>query len=111
MGNTVTHCSVYITAPDYDTAIKIARIIVTEQLAACANVLGEITSVYRWEGQIQEEGEVALIAKTTVAQFPALAARVKAMHPHQVPCIVAWPIAAGHQPYLDWITAETGTAS
>ncbi len=102
----MTHCSVYITAPDHETALKVARIVVTERLAACANVLGLVTSVYRWEGAIHEEGEVALIAKTTTAQFPALAARVKAIHPYQVPCIVAWPIAAGHQPYLDWITAE-----
>ena len=103
--------SVYMTAPDQDTAVRIARIIVTEQLAACVNILSPITSVYRWEGKVEEDGEVALIAKTTAAQFPALAARVKALHPYQVPCIVAWPIAAGYQPYLDWINAETAIPS
>jgi periplasmic divalent cation tolerance protein len=104
----MSHLSVYITAPDYDLAVKIARALVDDQLAACVNILGETTSVYRWQGEIREEGEVALIAKTTSAQFPAVAERVKALHPYDVPCIVAWPIVAGHQPYLDWISAETG---
>ena len=103
----MTHHSVYITAPDHETALKIARLIVTEQLAACANILGATTSVYRWEGKIQEEGEVALIAKTSGARLAELITRIKAIHPYQVPCIVAWPIAAGHPPYLDWISAET----
>ena len=107
----MAHHSVYITAPDHDTALRIARLIVTEQLAACANVLGAITSVYHWEGKLQEEGEVALIAKTSEARLPELIARVRAIHPYQVPCIVAWPIVAGHQPYLDWISAEARAAS
>jgi len=106
----MTHCSVYITAPDRDTALAIARTLVEEHLAACANILGPITSVYRWEGKVLEEGEVAMIAKTTEDRVPALIARVKAIHPYQVPCIVAWSIMAGHQPYLDWISAETKPA-
>lgn len=103
----MSHYSVYVTAPNHETALKIAHIIVEERLAACANILGAITSVYRWEGRVQEEGEVALIAKTTEEQLPALIARIKTIHPYDVPCIVAWPIVAGHQPYLDWISAET----
>jgi periplasmic divalent cation tolerance protein len=107
----MTHHSVYVTAPDRDTALAIARAIVDERLAACANVLGAMTSVYRWDGKVVEEGEVAFIAKTTSAQLPALIARIKALHPYQVPCIVAWPIAAGLQAYLDWISAEATPAS
>jgi len=103
----MTHCSVYITAPDRDSALAIARTLVEERLAACANVLGPITSVYRWEGKVHEEDEVALIAKTTEERLPALIERAKAIHPYQVPCIVAWPIFAGHTPYLHWISAET----
>ncbi|HEY1720881.1 MAG TPA: divalent-cation tolerance protein CutA [Magnetospirillaceae bacterium] len=103
----MAHHSVYVTAPDHETALKIARAIVDERLAACANILGPMTSVYRWEGKVMEEGEVSFIAKTTEAQLPVLIARIKTLHPYQVPCIVAWPIAAGHQPYLDWISAET----
>ena len=100
------HHSVYVTAPDRETALNIARTIVEERLAACANILGPMTSVYRWEGKVTEEGEVAFIAKTAETELPALVARIKALHPYQVPCIVAWPIVAGHQPYLDWISAE-----
>ncbi len=102
----MSHCSVYITTPNTVVALGIARAIVEEQLAACANILGPVTAVYRWDGKMQEEGEVALIAKTTDAQMPALIEKVKAIHPYQIPCIVAWPIVAGHQPYLDWISAE-----
>ena len=101
------HYSVYIAAPDRDTALAIARTLVEERLAACANLIGPIASVYRWEGRVHAEGEVALIAKTTEARLAALIARVKALHPYQVPCIVAWPIAAGYAPYLEWISSET----
>jgi periplasmic divalent cation tolerance protein len=104
-------CSVYITTPDPDTARAIARALVEERLAACANILGPISSIYRWEGKVHEEGEVALIAKTGADRVEALIARAKALHPYQVPCIVAWPIAAGYQPYLDWISAEMKPAS
>ena len=102
-----THYSVYITAPNRDSALAIARQLVEARLAACVNVFDPIVSVYRWEGTVHQEGEVAMIAKTTDAQVPALVARAKAIHPYRVPCIVAWPIAGGHQPYLDWISAET----
>jgi periplasmic divalent cation tolerance protein len=61
----VSHFSVYVTAPDRDGALAIARTLVNERLAACANIVGPITSVYRWEGKIEEASEVALIAKTT----------------------------------------------
>ena len=99
--------SVYITAPDRDVALRIARTLVEEKLAACANILGPMTSVYRWEGRVMEEGEVALITKTSGRRLAELMARAKAIHPYQVPCIVAWPIETGHQPYLDWIETET----
>lgn len=102
----MSHHSVYITAPDRETALAIARTVVDERLAACANILGPVTSVYWWDGKLNEEGEVALIAKTTQDRLAALIARVKAIHPYEVPCVVAWPIAAGHQPYLDWISVE-----
>src|SRR5262249_35102299 len=98
--------SVYITAPNQDVALRIARTLVEERLAACVNILGPVTSVYRWEGKIEQEGEIALIAKTSTERLDELTARVKAVHPYQVPCIVAWPIEAGYGPYLDWISDE-----
>ena len=100
------HRTVYVTVPDRETALAIARAIVGERLAACANLLGEIQSVFWWDGSVREEGEVALIAKTTEEQAPALIARIRALHPYAVPCVVTWPIAEACQPYLDWISAS-----
>jgi periplasmic divalent cation tolerance protein len=105
------HYSIYITTPDRETAHAIARALVEERLAACANVFAPVFSIYRWEGAVHEDGEVALIAKTSADRMAALIERVKALHPYQVPCIVAWPIADGYQPYLDWISAETNPVS
>jgi periplasmic divalent cation tolerance protein len=75
----------YITAPP-DTADEIARTLVAEQLAACVNRV-PVESVYRWKGEVHEESEVALLAKTTDEQYGALQARVLELHPHDVPCI------------------------
>ncbi len=99
--------SVYVTVPDEETARHIARTVVDERLAACANILPGCRSVYRWQGQVEEAGEVALILKTASARFPALERRIRELHPYEVPCIVAWEVRDGHGPYLDWVTAET----
>ena len=103
---TQTLC-VYLTAPDRDVALRLARALVDERLAACVNLLGPIRSVYRWQGAVEEADEVAMIAKTTAGQFAALEQRVRALHPYEVPCIVAWPHSHGTAPFLDWIAAET----
>jgi periplasmic divalent cation tolerance protein len=103
----MNHCSIYITTPDRESAVMIARNLVESRLASCANLLGAITSIYWWDGKVHETGEFAFLAKTTDERVQSLIDRVKSIHPYQVPCIVAWPIAAGHQPYLDWISAET----
>jgi periplasmic divalent cation tolerance protein len=100
-------CSVYITCARDDEAEAIARALVDERLAACVNILGPVRSVYRWQGARQESDEIALIAKTRMALFDALAARVKALHSYAVPCITAWPIAAGDGDYLDWLRRES----
>ncbi len=101
------YISVYMTAASRDEAERIAAALVESRLAACVNVLGEIRSVYRWEDAIRRDAEVAFIAKTRAALFDALAARVREMHSYDVPCIVAWPIAAADAAYLDWIGQET----
>lgn len=98
---------IYMTAPSRDEALKIARVVVEERLAACANVLGEITSVYWWDGKVNQEGEVALLAKTRAGQVEALIARVRAIHPYDCPCIVGLPIMGGNPTFLDWIGQET----
>jgi len=94
---------VYITAPDAKVAGRLADLLVREHVAACVNILGKIQSVYRWKGRIERAGEIALIAKTTAARYPALEKIVKAHHPYECPCIVAIPLARGHAPFLDWI--------
>ncbi len=105
------HVSVYMTASSADEAETIARALVEDGLAACVNILGPIRSVYRWQGKVADAAEVALVAKTRSALFDALAARVRALHSYETPCIVAWPIEAGDAAYLAWIGAETGGKS
>lgn len=103
-------CFVYVTASDGDEARRIGRALVEARLAACANVLGEITSIYWWEGEVQEGGEIALIAKTRTELVPALTEKVKALHSYSCPCVVAWPLTAGNKSFLDWVLSETGAA-
>lgn len=98
---------IYITAPSRDEALKLARLLVEERLAACANVLGGITSVYWWDGRLNEEDEVALLAKTRAGLVDALVERVRAVHPYDCPCVVALPVDGGNPAFLDWIAAET----
>ncbi len=102
------YVSVYMTASSGEEADRIASALVEERLATCVNILGGIRSVYRWNGVVVGDSEVALIAKTRAALFDALAARVRALHSYEVPCIVSWPIEAGNPAYLAWIEAETG---
>lgn len=103
----MSHRLVYITASSEEEALKIARDVVERRLAACANVLGKIRSVYWWQGAVQEEGEAALIVKTRVDLLDALTQRVKEIHSYTLPCIVALPIEGGNPAFLDWIDTET----
>lgn len=98
---------VYMTASNADEAAKLARGLVEARLAACANILGPIRSFYWWDGKVQDEDEIALIAKTRAALVDALTAKVKELHSYSVPCVVALPIAAGNPEFLDWIGQET----
>lgn len=100
-------CTVYVTAASEDEALKIARAAVADRLAACANVLGPVTSVYEWQGEPQEDREVALVLKTRSSLFDKLAARIKSLHSYETPCIVAWPIEAGTDDYLGWVGDRT----
>lgn len=99
---------VWMTAPNAEVAEKIARALVTESLAACVNLIPHVRSIYRWEGKIEDTAEVLMLAKTTVAGFEPLAARVKGLHPYQVPEIIAVPVPLGNAPYLKWLDASIG---
>ncbi len=94
---------VLVTAPSAEKAAELGRALVSERLAACANVLPGIRSIYWWEGKVQDEPEALILLKTTRAGFEALRDRVLALHPYQVPEVVALGIEAGSEKYLQWI--------
>jgi periplasmic divalent cation tolerance protein len=98
---------VLVTAPSAEKAAEIARAVVEERLAACGNVVPGLRSIYRWEGKVHDEGEALLVLKTARDRFDALRARVIALHPYDVPEVIAVPIEAGSAPYLAWIVGET----
>jgi periplasmic divalent cation tolerance protein len=92
---------------DIDSARRIARALVEQRLAACVNLLPGVQSVYRWQGAVEEEGEVTLLIKTSAARYAELEAAIRALHPYQLPEVIAVPIADGLPDYLDWIRQET----
>lgn len=91
------------TWPDAENARQAGRILVEEQLAACANIVAHIESIYRWEGRIETANEVLMVIKTTVARYPALETRITDLHPYQVPEIVAFPAQTGLAAYCRWV--------
>jgi len=99
---------VLVTAPSAEKAGELGRTLVSERLAACANVIPGLRSIYWWEGKVQDEPEALILLKTTRGRFEALRDRVLALHPYQVPEVVALPIEAGSENYLKWIERETG---
>jgi periplasmic divalent cation tolerance protein len=96
---------VYMTASGLEEAKKIGREIVVARLAACVNILSQMSSVYIWEGKMEEASEVVLIAKTTAERVPELIERVKALHSYSCPCIVSLVVEEGYPPFLEWIAA------
>ena len=95
------------TAPDHEHAQRMARLLVEESLAACVNLLAPVESIYRWEGRIETASEVGMIIKTTRSRLPALERKLKAMHPYQLPELIAWEAPAGSAPFIDWVVAQT----
>jgi len=98
---------VYITAPDEDEAAKIARALVEGKLAACVNIIGDVRSIYSWQGEVEDEKEVLMIVKTRSELFAALQARVKELHSYIVPEIIAMPIVDGSEEYVKWLNEAT----
>lgn len=94
---------VYLTFPDAETAAAIASALVEGGHAACVNVFPPATSVYRWHGEVKVEPEVVAWAKSTRGRLAALTAAVVERHPHEVPCVVAYPAVGGARAYLDWV--------
>jgi len=98
--------SVYITTPP-GHAGDLGRALVEARLAACANVLPSVTSLYWWDGALQEDAEEALVLKTKAELVEALTRRVRELHPYTVPCVVVWPIRGGNPDFLAWVEGET----
>ena len=95
------------TCPDAACADTIATTLVEERLAACVSRLPGMHSVYRWEGRVERSGEVLLLIKTTHDRLPALTARVQALHPYELPELIAVEAAGGLAPYLAWVAEQT----
>jgi periplasmic divalent cation tolerance protein len=98
---------VLTTLPNSDAAAEIARKVVAEKLAACANLLPALRSIYRWQGKVQDENEVLVLLKTQQRHYERLKARLLELHPYEVPEVIAIPVERGHQAYLEWIARET----
>jgi len=97
---------VLITAGSVEEGKKIASALVGEGLAACVNIVPQVNSIYRWAGEVREDQEVLLIAKSRKEIFERLAKRVKELHSYDVPEVIALPIAVGDEDYLAWIDKE-----
>jgi len=98
---------VFCTCPDEETATKIAEALVVERLAACINRLPGLTSVYLWQDKVEHDTEILLLIKTTNTRFEALRTRLCALHPYELPEIVAIPVTKGLPAYLQWINTYT----
>ncbi len=101
---------VLCTCPDASTASRLARALVEERLAACVNVVGGVASTYRWNGEVHVDDEVLLVIKTMADRFEAMQARLVALHPYDVPEVLAIEPAGGAAPYLAWLERETRPA-
>ncbi|MBA3393367.1 MAG: divalent-cation tolerance protein CutA [Deltaproteobacteria bacterium] len=105
--SSITARIVLSTFPTLDNAAEVGRVLVTERLAACVNLVPTVRSIYRWQDAVHDETETLAIIKTTVDRLAALAARLVELHPYDVPEVVALPVVGGHAPYLAWITDST----
>ena len=98
---------VLCTCPDEAVAERIANALVEERLAACVNRLPGVVSTYRWKGEVRRDGECLLLIKTTSERFDALRERIFALHPYELPEVIAVDVALGLPAYIDWIARET----
>jgi periplasmic divalent cation tolerance protein len=98
---------VYVTCKDRTEALNVGKAVVEDRLAACANIIDGMDSIYWWQGELQVEKEAILIMKSRRDLFAELTAKVKSVHSYEVPCVVALPIEAGNEDYLNWLMAET----
>ncbi len=96
----------YLTCANKDEAKTIARTLIDERLIACANILGKMTSVYRWEGTVVEDEEIAVLLKTRRDMAARATERVKELHSYDLPCVVGLPIQGGNPDFIGWLNCE-----
>jgi periplasmic divalent cation tolerance protein len=101
---------VLVTVPDAETGVRIGRILVEEHLAACVNLVPGLRSIYRWQGQLQDDNEALCLIKSRSTLYDRLRQRVEELHPYQVPEVIGVVPDAGNSPYLRWIWEATGPA-
>lgn len=99
----------YVTAANEEEATKISQTLVEEKLAACTNILGSISSVYRWQGAIETGSEVAMLVKTSTDKASKVIDRIADIHSYETPCILTIPVDGGFGPFLDWVSEQTAT--
>ena len=102
---------VFITAANGEEATRLADMLVGAHLAACVQILPEMESVYRWQGKIERQSEILLLAKTTRSKFADLEREVRALHSYDTPEIIAVPVTIGSTPYLEWLTQSSSQTS
>jgi periplasmic divalent cation tolerance protein len=98
----------YSTFPSKKEAEVAAAVLLDQNLIACANIFGEVRSLYRWEGQVQNEAEVVMIAKTTSEKLERAIEVLVKTHSYDCPCVTSWPVTGGSEEYLKWVRGEVG---
>jgi periplasmic divalent cation tolerance protein len=99
-----------VTAASEEQAVSIARALVGERLAACANIVGPIRSIYRWQGEVHDDSEHLMLIKTRASLVSKIESRVRQLHSYEVPEVIAVSIAGGAKPYLEWLLDSTSSA-
>jgi periplasmic divalent cation tolerance protein len=99
----MSYLIVFMTAPNREEAVKIVRILLEEKLIACGNIVDSVSSLFWWQGKIEEEKEILVIMKSNEKLFKKLSERVTELHSYDVPEILALPIVDGSSSYLDWL--------
>ena len=93
--------------PDRESAMKLAHTLVEQRLAACVNVLGDCTSVYRWQGAVEHAEEVPVLIKTRAGRYAEVEAAIRRLHPYELPEVIAVPVTHGLPEYLAWVAQQT----
>ncbi len=101
----------YVTAPTNSEARKIAHALVRERLAACVNILGEVESVYHWEGEVKSNVEIAFLVKSRAELIEEISERIKKLHSFECPCIISLDGELGSSEFMNWISQNTKTKS